>query len=358
MSRSARAILRSLRAGIVPGSILEELSVGHDGFKKLIEKRTYDLRRGSDARPLFILGEWGTGKTHLLSLACRIAERQTLASALVSLNARSMALSRPQLIYPAIARNLRVNGRTVGLLELLAEVTSDRVATEKVISFTRRGLGDRAFLSALATACRMESGKTADGWDEDRTRSVLLGGDVAWSDYSYKREIAIQRIRTLTELLYTLGFGGLLLALDEVETFTQLYGAPSRRVALETLGSLLSVPRLLCVLGITERFGSMISEDLERGALDDRMGAVAAFVGDWQRRNFDIAPTPSIGPSDARKVADRIAKLHSEAYGSTAESGFSQRVVLEWSRNPFRNFRRLIRLSVHALDIRGFRRSS
>ena len=61
-----RKAIRSLRVGVVPSSHVLQLTVGINAHRAKVDQAIQKLRLGEHA-PLVISGEWGTGKSNLLS---------------------------------------------------------------------------------------------------------------------------------------------------------------------------------------------------------------------------------------------------------------------------------------------------
>src|SRR2546427_233791 len=133
---SSRAAVRRLRAGIVPLEDLESLSVGYGTVSSLVTARLAALSRGKPPQPLFVTGEWGSGKSHLLSFVRAAATAKSVPVSLIDLNARSAALNYPQRLYSILVENLQCGGDTLGLRGIMLKWLED--------SASRKRLGEAA----------------------------------------------------------------------------------------------------------------------------------------------------------------------------------------------------------------------
>jgi hypothetical protein len=347
VTESVKAAVRRLRAGVVPSSQLTRLSVGCDDIHALAEKALLALLDGERVFPTFVSGEWGSGKSHVLSYVRMLAAGTGIATAAIDLNARTAALNYPQRLLSIVARSLRVGDRT-GLREILTGVLTDEGGRAQLATFiagkTAGDLGPT--LSSLLDATgRSASVDTLDhpAW------KFLSGTDLSWSDHSTKREKALDRFEALAALFRALGLGGLVLILDEAETIDQLWNVRSRSAAYGTLGRLLRVPAIWCVLGTTDRFDRTIERDLAT----EMGGDAVRFLGVWRRRAEGLTTPPTIDDRRGRLLAERICALYEDAYGAVGDvPGLVDGCVTEWGRNPVRNPRRLLRSVVSALDRR------
>jgi P-loop Domain of unknown function (DUF2791) len=352
MPISPRAAIRRLRSGVVPFEILDEISVGYAAAAKEIGARLTALRRIGEAPPLLVRGEWGSGKTHFLAFAREVAARHGLPSAAASLNARATPLSHPQKILPVLARDFCAPGVGRGLRALvLAWIASDqdRPRLERFASTSEAG-SLAGPLSSLCYAWRQGAGM---GIANHPAVGPLLGTDLSWADYGYKRYQALERIQSLSLLMRWMGLKGLVLTLDELETIDQLWNVRSRFVAYAVLGRLCQMRAIWPVLGITERFELTISRDIEFAsrtstALDP---SVAWLFDAWRRRILEEVAPPPVDGEAARSLALNVLQLYRDAYPmvDAGEDDVSD-AVTEWKADPARNPRRLIRLVVNQLD--------
>lgn len=117
--------LEALRLGVVPFEEPERMTVGRDSELALVDD---DLAQASEqgAARVF-LGDYGTGKTHLLELIEHKALKANFLCARVTLDEEEVAPSHPQRVYRALCRGLRypdgdVHGSLAPLFERLREL--------------------------------------------------------------------------------------------------------------------------------------------------------------------------------------------------------------------------------------------
>ena len=350
---SSRAAVRRLRAGVVPLEELESLSVGYHAVSSLVAARLAALSRGQPAQPLFVKGEWGSGKSHLLSFIRAAASAKTIPVSLIDLNARSAALNYPQRLYPTIVENLRCGDATVGLRGIVLKWLDDSELRERLAKAARMASGMHLSWSVQSLIARHENGDNV-ALDDSGDWSVLLGADLRWASYGYKRDQALARLLALASLFHQMGLGGITLVLDEAETIDQLANIRSRVIAYSVLGRLCKMKSVWCAFGVTNRFDRTIALDVERGfAGYFSKGEAQFFLDSWYKGSFEAIEPPEVGPSEARALAKSIMRLYTAAYGADGTSeGLAKRCLDAWLKNPSRNPRSLIRLLVHELDLR------
>lgn len=347
MTETMKAAVRRLRSGVVPSSQLTRLSVGCDDIHAFAERSLLALLNGETVFPTFVSGEWGTGKSHMLSYVRMLAAGTGIVTAAIDLNARVAALNYPQRLLAIVARSLRVGDR-VGLREIMTDVLADEGGRRQLAAFIgSKSAGDLG--SALSSLLAAAEGNAVIGTLDHPAWRILAGADLSWSDHSSKREKALDRFAVLAALFRALGLGGLVLILDEAETIDQLWNVRSRSSAYATLGRLLREPAIWCVLGTTDRFDRTIERDLAVEVGRD----AAWFLGIWRRRAEGLTTPPKIDARNGRLLAERICALYEDAYGTVGDiPGLVDGCVTEWARNPVRNPRRLLRSVVSALDRR------
>jgi hypothetical protein len=346
-----RAAIRRLRAGVVPPWELERLSVGYDSIRSTINAALGALKQRKQPEPLFVRGEWGTGKTHCLSVIRASADHELIPNATVDLNGRSGALNYPQRFYGNLVETLRLQTR-LGLRSVLLAVLQNEAKRSGLASFANSSAAGSLAAPLRSLIAKHESGEALMA-DEDRAWFSLTGGDIAWADYAYKRTEALSRIAVLARLCVAVGLGGLVVVFDEAETIEQLWDIRSRRGAYNVLGHLCRCQGLWAVFSITHRFERVIASDLAAGILNDGgIGSEGAwFLSAWSRRELPKVSPPSVDPTNAYDLAQRVSALYSSAYPKApADKELVVRCVKEWTNNPTQNPRRLIRVLVHRLD--------
>ncbi len=347
------AVVRRLRVGVVPGSVLEQLSVGYEQLSQQLLDGMHGLRLGRQPTALFVRGEWGSGKSHCLTFARLLARQRGVAASMVSLNARSSPLNYPQRFYPVLAANLEDGSAERGLRPLLTSWLLDPSKRARLLAFSRDSAAGELRWALYTLASRHDFDEIAAPQAE-WTWNTLLGSDLSWGDYPYKRAKALDRVQALSSMLRQVGLPGLVLTLDEAETIDQLWNVRSRLVAYEVLGRLTTMPGVWCVIGVTERFARTVEGDLARGLLDatDSPQPARQFLRAWQDKAFDVIELPAIDRAMASTLARKVADLYHAAYPvSAVDRELVAHCVRLWSQNPSRNPRRLIRLMVHHLDL-------
>jgi len=340
----ARSAIRLLRTGIVPSSAIDSLSVGYTQFRSDVTSKLDEFIKGKNPKPLFVRGEWGAGKSHCLSYLRSLVADVALPTALVSLNARTVALNYPQRVYGEISASLGI-GDLIGLRPLLHALLVDTNLRAKLADHARAQSSDSLSWALLTLSTHYDRDAFSPNLEFAWAR--LLGEDLGWADYGYKREQALLRVESLAECFRAVNGAGLVLLFDEVETIDQLWSYRSRLVAYEVMARLAQMRSVWAVFAVTARFDKVVAVDAPRSE-----GNARWLLQGLGARAFEAFDAPSLDRAKASKLASAVADLYREAYPSTKiADGQIQYCVEEWGRNPSRNPRRLIRLVVNRLDL-------
>jgi hypothetical protein len=172
----AALTLEAMRLGVVPLAELDAYTVGRDREIALVDSDLADADRAGAVRAY--LGDYGTGKTHLLELLQQRALDRGFMTSLVMLDPSETSPSQPKRVYRALMRALRYPDRPfeegAGLRPLLEkairapEVLSllglDPPARGETVE-ERLAAGFHLYLSPAVAYLR-----TLEGLDEPRRR--------------------------------------------------------------------------------------------------------------------------------------------------------------------------------------------
>ena len=140
----ARQILEALRLGIVPELYAEEFTFGRD--EEISKIKTW---LANSEGSLILIGEYGSGKTHLLHNVFYSAVNDNWAAAMISLDPNEQAFHKPKAIYEYIIRSFRFkdqNGQHGDFREFLRTIatnpTSHKLSGHKYLSKMVRRIKD------------------------------------------------------------------------------------------------------------------------------------------------------------------------------------------------------------------------
>jgi hypothetical protein len=331
-SRAAalRAIHR-LRAGLPPADRLEDLTVGATEVLPLL--RALLQPDGVGGRCLLVIGDYGHGKTHVLTLFRELAHASNLATCQLSIDGAASALNHPQRFLPGLLSTLCVPGRpALGYEDLLHNVLSDIDRARCIRAAVRRHLPtsrevDLAVQANLDRLVALLQGGGPDAAEEVRMCLRRISAHLSGQTICHRsgtpdvRSLAYALLQVAGDILRDAGLRGLALVIDEAESiYTKLPNARSRQGATRVLAALSAGPCLAsCPVAVA------LTPDAERSLAAD-IGAIAATtdclpgepLGTWASA-LKAGRVPRIACRDLRPpervhLLDRVFALYLQAY--------------------------------------------
>jgi hypothetical protein len=304
-------------------------------MRETLDRELESFKHGRH-QPLVVSGEWGAGKSNLLSYLREYSLQRKIAVAYINLNGRSSAINHPQRFYHRVVADVRIPGfEGKGILSLLEAMKTPAVQ-------------NAVYKWASANTSRSELAKAFYLYVNGQRQwalQTILGTDLAWADYAYKKEKAMRRIDDLGRCLRSLGYGGLMIQYDELETVAQLWNVVSRQGAYRVLHTLSNLKNVWSVYATTEKLNQQLISDRRSGKIRDM--TALEFVDDYQK--FQIIKPPVIDDWLGGELLRKIEGLYRRVYHVPHDARLHH-VLERWRRMPFRNPRRLIRHAIDHLD--------
>jgi P-loop Domain of unknown function (DUF2791) len=340
----ARAIVESLRRGTVPVEHVPYFTVGRERWLSIIEDDLANYIAAGGAKVRFLSGDYGDGKTHFLSVIQHLVQQEKFAVSFVILT-REVPMHKFELVYQEIVSRLVTGPGTVGLRALLAHWLetlqpqlsaldeATRTARLQEIAETVKSLEgmDINFAQGLISLVQQRYLPLAEGETPEarETAQELL---YQWFEGARlsKRELRSFQIfeslnksnskRLLLSLiawLRHLGYQGLILLLDELET-VMAQSASVRNAAYENVRLLIDNAEQAHHLHV---FFSIIPDVIlaEKGFKSyDALWSRVRSVGENRRLNYrsiviDLHRTP-LEPAELIELGKRLRYIHELAY--------------------------------------------
>ena len=350
---SKRQTLEAVRLGVVPSEGLMAYTVGRDEELEIFRK---SLASREDDRTLAVLGDYGTGKTHLLELMQRIAVEDNWIVGRAWLDPQEAPPSKPRRVYASLVRSLiypdRVEAGECGLWPLLEKACVEEHASQLIGRDEKR----HVFLGPALNYCQglldaydrepeslalLELQTRLVDWIEGRATGIsqelqrALHGrlDVrdrvlALSDFGTLPRVYGYLLSGIGSLARLCGYRGVLLLLDETELFSNL-DPESRDRAIDVFKVLMSaaLPEGVLDLEDVRKGGRGIIRELPP-RFDETSGlalVLAATPGSasegFLRTTLGDARTLELrllSKGQFREMGDRILDLYLRAYPRTS----------------------------------------
>lgn len=208
----SRRMIESLRLGIVPEDCLADFIFGRD---QEIQEVVHFLNDPNEST-LLIQGEYGTGKSHLLSYVRREALQQGFATASTDMDPNETPFNKPKRVYGRLIRGFCYRSRQDGKLKGFRDFLEEVLAQED--------FREHRYFRYMA---RRRSDEKVWDWIEGReanSRPSSYDGGSYWNllpmyDYGTAANIYCYLLSGLSwAAREVLGLKGLVLIFDEAET--------------------------------------------------------------------------------------------------------------------------------------------
>jgi hypothetical protein len=333
----ARRILRTLRQGTVSPESVATITVGLERTLDSIDSELDAFqRKGSNHRPLFIEGDWGSGKSHL-SMACRrcLAGRQ-LPWLYQCVDGKGNSLSHFNRCVGKWLESIRI----ADVHGLRAGIESEVLQKARVKEWAEANYSDFTYgiLGAL------------DGLESGWLRA--LGHLCAIPDASYQKDRALEIFLSAAEMVRQVGGSGIVLLLDELENISREWDVRGRRRAYDLIGALMESKHVKVIAFVTPRLIEQAAADFDRSQAEGQWSARAQSFLESAIRAPRLR-VPSLAREDVVFLVRNVKNVYVAASGMQPDlHDFLPRVRAAWERTATKSARLLIRLAVNELDLR------
>ena len=366
---SCRRALEALRNGVPNRDAVNILGCNQpqaeDHFADLLTRVTDAESPPAEALAMLVSGDFGAGKSHLLTHL----EHEALSRGFVC---SKVAISKETPLYDlgkvfkSAVENGRIPGHSGRLIEELGQsFKPDSQAYAAFFEWANKtahhGLLSQIFPASLIVYERSRdlelNGEIEAFWAGDRMRISRVKDGLRQigqlQNYSFRAPKAVelppQRLRFATELIRGAGYKGWVLLLDEIEligSYTLLQRGRSYAELTRWMGRATNEPHpgLATVGTVTDDFASAVispdSAKKDRDYIGPKLAAskykdIAARAETGMRLlERDCMPLTSPTETEVRETMERLRKIYSTAYGwnapalqgETAGAGYQNRM--------------------------------
>lgn len=342
----ARAIIESLRKGLVPTEYVAFFTVGRQNWLKFIEEDLDGFIAEGGGKVRFINGDYGDGKTHFMSVIRQLALEKQFASSFIVLT-RDIPIHKFELIYQEIVLQLRGLFSGVGIRSLVQQWVEKQKTTNVDRSMLFQSLSQLPklninFINAL-------KGLLQDPDENEPPEMIassheflyqwLEGKKVPKKNLSkfhifevLSKSTAKTFLHSLISFLKFTGHQGLVLLLDELETVLA-QGSSIRNAAYENIRLLMDNAENSEYLHL---FFSLIPDVLlsEKGFKSyDALWSRVRSVGDSESLNYrgtiiDLHKTP-LKQQELVDLGICLRKIHEISYRWEAQEAVPDNLIAD-----------------------------
>jgi hypothetical protein len=337
-STDARAIVRTLRQGVVSPQSVLAVSVGLEELRSTLDSRFSEFNaQGSSGDVIVVSGDWGAGKSHTAMLCQALLSGRSIPWIFGAIDGRENSLAHLNRCVGRWMDRIRI-GPVCGLraafeTDVLKLIEARKWALHHDSPLSKGLLrvsdGDSAgWLEATGKLCQMREGLRA-------------------------RVQALAVVRDVARMSNSLIGRGVVLILDEAENIAREWDVRGRRRGYEVLEQLAECQQIKLVLFTTSSFQQLLQADLERSRVEGNWSNEATR---FLRRVLRTDPltVPSLTDGMALDLVGRIREVYISSLGATAnceDTTLAHRVRAIWMQTATRSPRLLVRLAVNHLDL-------
>jgi adenosylhomocysteinase len=346
-------IINALRRGTVPQSGLSRLAVGLSAEERVIGSQLAYVA-GGHADCKFVRGEYGSGKTFLISRAVEIGQRQRFVTSHVVISPET-PLHKLQAVYAAICAGLTTGTEDHALKSIIDTWIygiEDRLISTgigeddpKLVELTEKEIESvlervSGLSSGLASALRayyqasnrgdFASAQAAIGWVAGETTVGRSFKAQAGLKGSVTEGEALQFLKGLVYVMTRAGFAGLLVSFDEAET-AQSFARPQREKGYINLRQIVDMidknelPNCFFLFAGTPAFFDSAKGIRSLPPLYDRIGIIAddGFSNPLQTQIV----LPKFDAAKLMEAALRVMEIYADAYSEVDKSRISPKFI-------------------------------
>jgi hypothetical protein len=336
MPNEFRRAIRHLRSGVTSPSAARMITVGTNAVESELNKYEIGWLSGTSASNMvFILGDWGFGKTHLRMLLLDSLLGRRVPFVHDHVDGKSGSLAHLHRTVPRWMESLQL-GPYTGIRALIEQGLND---FPKVRSWCREH--NTSFARDLN--CAMNGREWA--WN------LVAGHQYHFPDYSSHHLKALEILVDSAALLAAFSRGGIVLLLDEAENVSRQHDVRGRRKTYDTLGRLADDRNIFTLLFITDRFFDQVENDRHRGLREGwTMWTPTARRFLTTVGSVPVAKPPRLNSYLAKALVQKIADVYLHAFQCNVRAAFIKDVINAWDQTAMKSARLLVRIAIDALD--------
>lgn len=352
--KDAKQSFRYFKNGVIPPNNIEFFTVGRGKERKLITKNLRAVKAGN-SRHLFLEGNYGSGKSHMLKLIQSIAQRNGFATAWITLDGYQHAFNHPTRYLHRLLGNICVGKLELyGLANICTYWMNNGYRKELVTWASKRGVPER-FKNALNIFDNLDKfGQpyiVPKYFIEAEDLRFKNGRNYFWDFYSI--------ILWVTDLCRSMGLNGIVFLFDEFESIvTLLRNVRSQLLSYIILNKLTDMRRFaraFFVFSATPDFNLYLKSNrwYYRYYTDEYSDGVR-FIDKWINGQYTLLKLNKLSNNNRKTLCLKLLKAHSIAYSWSPSKRINSQDIIslcDISEKLFLNEREFLKLFTNILEL-------
>ncbi len=358
----SRRMIEAFRLGIVPTDLVDQFTFGRDAEVTKIN----EWLQSSNKNVSYVFGEYGTGKSHLLSSTIKKASHSGYAVALVETDRTAVAFNKPKALYSNIIKAFQyidpIDGRKKDFRDFLRSAIQSHTFKDHIyFKWFQKYDHDVLWEWILCDSNCSRPTQYAlleEGLNLYASQFELLPAyQTAANVYCYLLSSIGWAAKNI------LGLSGLLVIFDEAESIEQINGAYSTDKANNFIAALIRTANNDKILNETSSLwetGLTFSSRSKLPFLYANRSEIKLMFA-FTPSNYSPPNSPKNPPcqiilkdftdSALKQIFDEVFNLYKKGYAgfSIDENTFEK--IFKSVNDPTNNVRRFVKASVEALDI-------
>ena len=348
---TADKIINSLECGIVPMDCVKYFSAGRENEIELIEN-LLSKTESDNSGLLFVHGDYGAGKTHILALALNYAFERKFIASHITLTSRECPLSNLNYVYRNILKNLCFSGQQhksgfYSFLQSWLSLTAKKVLSHKDerckhgLTYEICGFGclDELYGKYIPELWKMDSDfrsavklyqyaeMRGNLQLKDYVLRWLLGEklkqiDIKWMNKqmgtvkiqsNISDDNAFLMLKNISQVSKIMGFNGFMILLDEAESIPSIHRVTDGYINLiKLIMQSINMSGVLFIYATTAQFydnARIYLRSFESDETKDLLGFV------YKRMEDEKLTLISLSPIELEIIAGRIFDIYLVSQG-------------------------------------------
>jgi len=352
----AKQAIRHLKRGVFPPQNIDYFTVGREQELSLI-KKTMQHISSNCCNHFFIEANYGCGKSHMLKAIESLALRNNFMVTHIVMDAYEHAFNQPPRYIHSLFENLHAPNLDMDGLWQLIMYWANNSERERLIELAKAPSVPSDVTASINYLC---SGQLLNHYLLNYYKRVIECRHIQHRGSIYY-PLLYEKIKVLESTAKAIGFNGLVILFDEVESIATLLSNIRARFRsyeiLDTLCNTKHYPHSLFFFSITPDFHFKIAMDdnvYNKSIYKYNYLKGCQFIEKWTQKGFNVLTLKSIMKHDNVNLCQKLKRIHDFGYAWDSSIRITNefiRLFVEESENNSMHEREIIKSFITILEI-------